>query len=87
MFGIHHAQKAFFRLDQRYTEVNVPTLEERLNERIEEKNLRIESRTLEMGITHTFSKYLEQMELYLLELEKRVALLEDRLEKERSKKG
>lgn len=54
----------------------MPTLEERIQETGEELNQRLEVRTLEMGITHTFSYYLEQMESYLLALEKRVKALE-----------
>ncbi len=60
-------------------EVDMPTLEERLNENQEELKQRIEARTLEMGVTHTFAQYLEQMETYLLELEQRVATLETQL--------
>lgn len=56
----------------------MPTLEERSKESTEELNQRIEAKTLEMGITHTFARYLEQMETYLLKLEKRVKLLEAR---------
>lgn len=54
----------------------MPTLEERLRETQGELNQRLEARTLEMGITYTFSQYLEQMETYLLALEKRVKTLE-----------
>lgn len=54
----------------------MPTLEERIQETGEELHQRLEARTLEMGITYTFSQYLEQMESYLLALEKRVKLLE-----------
>jgi len=57
-------------------EVAMPTLEERSNESPEELNARLESKTLEMGITFTFAQYLEQMETYLLQLEKRVQELE-----------
>ena len=62
-------------------EVVVPTLEQRENESIADRNKRLEAKTIEMGITHTFAKYLEQMETYLLQLEGRVKTLEDRLEK------
>lgn len=58
----------------------MPTLEERLKESPEEKKLRIEAKTLEMGITFTFAQYLEQMETYLLQLEHRVKTLEQELE-------
>ncbi|MBU1342039.1 MAG: hypothetical protein KKE44_03135 [Proteobacteria bacterium] len=54
----------------------MPTLEERSTESREELNLRLEAKTLEMGITYTFAQYLEQMETYLLQLEKRVRTLE-----------
>lgn len=57
----------------------MPTLEERQNETPEELNQRIEVKTMEMGITHTFAQYLEQMETYLLELERRVHTMEERL--------
>lgn len=67
-------------------EGNVPTLEERQKETQGELNQRLESRTKEMGITHTFATYLEQMETYLLELERRVHTLEERLKKVNSDK-
>jgi ribose 1,5-bisphosphokinase PhnN len=54
----------------------MPTLEERSRESAEELNQRLEAKTLEMGITYTFAQYLEQMETYLLQLEKRVRTLE-----------
>lgn len=59
----------------------MPTLEDRESENPEELSKRLEVKTLEMGITHTFAKYLEQMEIYLLQMERRVKVLEDRLEK------
>ncbi len=62
-------------------EVIVPTLEERQNESKEERNSRLESKTLEMGITFTFAQYLESMETYLLHMEQRVQTLEEQLEK------
>ena len=58
----------------------MPTLEERGAETQEELNLRLENRTIEMGITFTFARYLEQMETYLLQLEQRVKELELRHE-------
>lgn len=58
----------------------MPTLEERLNESQEQKNQRIEGKTLEMGITYTFAQYLEQMETYLLQLEQRVKSLEQQID-------
>lgn len=54
----------------------MPTLDERAKETPEELEKRLEARTVEMGITYTFSRYLEQMESYLLQLEKRVKELE-----------
>ncbi len=59
----------------------MPTLEERQNESKEELNSRLESKTLEMGITYTFAQYLESMETYLLHMEQRVKTLEKQLEK------
>ncbi|MFH2093904.1 MAG: hypothetical protein ABIJ31_16210 [Pseudomonadota bacterium] len=59
----------------------MPTLEERQTESREDLNQRLEAKTLEMGITHTFAQYLEQMETYLLQLEQRVKTLETRMEK------
>ena len=63
----------------------MPTLEERSSESSEELKLRLEAKTRELGITYSFAQYLEQMELYLLELEKRVSNLED--ENRELKKG
>jgi len=54
----------------------MPTLEERTTEDEESLNRRLEAKTLEMGISFTFAQYLEQMETYLLQLEKRVKTLE-----------
>ena len=54
----------------------MPTLDQRSKETPEELNQRLEAKTLEMGITFTFAQYLEQMETYLLQLEKRVQQLE-----------
>ncbi len=54
----------------------MPTLEQRNSETPEDLTLRLEGRTKELGITYTFARYLEQMEIYLLELERRVASLE-----------
>ena len=60
----------------------MPTLRERETETEEELKRRVEQRTLEMGITYSFSEYIESMEKYLLTLETRV----DELEKKLSKK-
>ncbi len=54
----------------------MPTLEERQSESQEDLTHRLEARTRELGITYSFAHYLEQMENYLLELEKRVSTLE-----------
>jgi hypothetical protein len=59
----------------------MPTLEERNKETEDELKRRIEQRTLEMGITYSFSEYIEQMEKYLLSLENRVEMLEKKLRK------
>ena len=59
----------------------MPTLEERNKETEDEFRRRIEQRTLEMGITYSFSEYIEQMEKYLLALENRVEILEQKLRK------
>lgn len=54
----------------------MPTLEERQQERKKDLKARLEKRSLEMGITFSFSEYIEMMETYLLELERRVTRLE-----------
>jgi hypothetical protein len=59
----------------------MPTLDERNRETEDELKRRIEQRTLEMGITYTFSEYVEMMEKYLLSLESRVEILEKKLSK------
>ncbi len=59
----------------------MPKLEERKNETEEELERRIEKRTLEMGITYSFSQYIEELEEYLLKLEDRVHSLEKKLDK------
>ena len=59
----------------------MPTLEERNKETEDELKRRIEQRTLEIGITYSFSEYIENMEKYLLELENRVEVLEKKLSK------
>ena len=54
----------------------MPTLEERKMESAEDLRDRLEARTRELGITYTFSQYMEMMETYLLKLEQRVTRLE-----------
>lgn len=56
----------------------MPTLEERENETEKQLRARLEKRTVEMGITYSFAEYLEMMEKYLLQLERRVKELEDK---------
>lgn len=55
----------------------MPTLEERKMESTGDLRDRLEARTRELGITYTFSQYMEMMETYLLKLEKRVKRLEE----------
>ena len=55
----------------------MPTLEERKMESTEDLRERLEARTRELGITYTFSQYMEMMETYLLKLETRVKRLEE----------
>ena len=56
----------------------MPTLEERKMESTEDLRDRLEARTSELGITYTFSQYMEMMETYLLKLEMRVKRLEEK---------
>jgi len=60
----------------------MPTLEERKQENKKDFKARLEKRSLEMGITYSFSEYIEMMETYLLELERRVTSLEKRQDSE-----
>ena len=55
----------------------MPTLEERKMESTDDLRDRLEARTRELGITYTFSQYMEMMETYLLKLEQRVKRLEE----------
>lgn len=64
----------------------MPTLDERARESQQELNERLEAKTIEMGITLTFARYLEQMETYLLQLEKRVQDLEAQISGETGNK-
>ena len=59
----------------------MPTLAEKNKETEEDIKKRVEQRTLEMGITYSFSQYIEAMEKYLLTLEDRVEMLEKKLRK------
>jgi hypothetical protein len=61
----------------------MPTLLERQNETEEELKRRVEQRTLDMGISYSFSEYIESMEKYLLALENRVETLEKKLSKKK----
>lgn len=63
-----------------WREEDMPTLEERQKETQAEKHIRIEQRTVAMGITYSFSEYIDMMEQYILELEQRVKTLEKRLD-------
>ena len=63
----------------------MPTLDERHAESAEQLRSRLDAKTIEMGITYSFAQYLEQMETYLLELEKRVSALD--IENERLKRN
>lgn len=56
----------------------MPTLEKRENETEQQLKARMDKRTVEMGITYSFAEYLEMMEKYLLQLERRVKQLEDK---------
>ena len=56
----------------------MPTLEERENETEQQLKARMDKRTIEMGITYSFAEYLEMMEKYLLQLERRVKHLEEK---------
>ena len=55
----------------------MPTLEERIAETQEEQDLRLNLKSIELGITHSFAKYVEMMETYILKLERRVKRLEE----------
>ena len=55
----------------------MPTLEEREAETPEQLAQRLDAKKAELGITHSFAHYIEQMENYLLRLERRVKALEE----------
>ncbi|MCD4744570.1 MAG: hypothetical protein K8R67_19070 [Desulfobacteraceae bacterium] len=59
----------------------MPTLTEKNKETEEDIRKRVEQRTLEMGITYSFSQYIESIEKYLITLEDRVEMLEKKLRK------
>ncbi len=54
----------------------MPTLDSSNTETKEEVMDRIERRALEMGITYSFSEYIDNLEDYLFTLEERVRKLE-----------
>lgn len=54
----------------------MPTLEERRNETGEMLESRLSDRTYEFGISMEFARYVESMEVYILELERRMESLE-----------
>ncbi len=56
----------------------MPTLEERDQESGFELQQRIYNRQRDLGISHNFSEYIEMMEKYLLQLERRVCALENK---------
>ncbi len=61
----------------------MPTLLERQKETEDQLKRRIEQRTVEMGITYSFSEYIESMEKYLLTLENRVEELEKKIKQKK----
>ena len=56
----------------------MPTLEERAREDGFEKKERLKSRQYDLIISPELSHYIEQLEQYILKLERRVNLLENR---------
>ncbi|MCP4023887.1 MAG: hypothetical protein GY729_18730 [Desulfobacteraceae bacterium] len=64
----------------------MPTLEERCKETPEARDQRLEDRTIEMGISLTLSNYIEEMEVYLLQMERRIQKLEAQCESLKCKK-
>ena len=54
----------------------MPTLEERKRETEAELQQRLYDRQRDLGISNNFSEYIEMMEKYLLQLERRVSSLE-----------
>lgn len=54
----------------------MPTLDERRNETAEILETRLKDRTYEFRISMNFAKYIESMEVYILQLEPRMQALE-----------
>ena len=54
----------------------MPTLEERNRESETDLQQRLYDRQRDLGVSHNFSEYIEMMEKYLLQLERRVSTLE-----------
>lgn len=54
----------------------MPTLEERRNETIDVLESRLRDRSHEFDISMEFARYIESMEVYILELERRMEVLE-----------
>lgn len=54
----------------------MPTIEERNRESETELQQRLYDRQRDLGISNTFSEYVEMLEKYLLQLERRVSSLE-----------
>jgi hypothetical protein len=63
----------------RKREVDMPTLEERMVESIEDLESRLIEREETLEISPRMSEYIEMMEKYLLSLEERVVSMEKRL--------
>ena len=57
----------------------MPTLEERRSETAEELEARLADRTYDLRISMEFARYVESMEVYFLELERRLKAIESAL--------
>ena len=57
----------------------MPTLEERRSETTEELEERLAERTYDLRISMEFARYVESMEVYFLELERRLKAIEGAL--------
>lgn len=66
----------------RKREVDMPTLEERMVESIEDLEARLIEREEAFEISPRMSEYIEMMEKYLLSLEERVVAMEKRLKQD-----